>query len=97
MSRNQKVEETITAQNTFTEPLKVSINKRYSLTISGTFDATITLQKTYDSGTTWFDVERFVGPDSDVSIEVPENLQVRIGVKTGEFVSGSAYVRLGGE
>ena len=96
MSKAQNVEAAITAQNTFTDWLDVPIGQRYSLSIWGTFVGTVTLQKTYDGGNTILDIENFSGPASDVSVEVPENQQVRIGIKTGDYTSGTANVRLGG-
>jgi len=94
---SQNEEKVITSDNDFTDWLNVPIKSRYSVSIWGTFVGTITLQKTYDGGNTILDVEDFTSKDSDVSVEMPENIQVRIGIKTGNYTSGTANVRLGGQ
>lgn len=83
----------ITAQNTFTDSLSILPHQRPSLSISGTFDATVTLQRRLD-GTNWRDVESWNG-----EIE-PDYLSgytqdIRLGVKTGNFTSGTAVLYIG--
>ena len=82
----------ITAQNTFTDPLGVT-SKPFSLSISGTFVATVTVQRSHDGGTNWHDVESYTVPIEDSGVE-PVGALYRVGVKTGNFTSGTANVRL---
>ena len=81
----------ITAQNTFTDPVQLTGN--FNLSISGTFSATVTVQRSTDNST-WRDVDTFTAPSEEVGYE-PEVMWYRAGVKTGAFTSGTADVRLG--
>lgn len=83
----------ITAQNTFTTPKQ--INGWFNVGISGTFVATVTAQRSIDNAT-WFDVDTWTIPQEDVGLE-PEFMWYRIGVKTGNFTSGTVVVRFGQE
>lgn len=83
----------ISAQNTFTTPVK--LNGYFNVSISGTFVATVTVQRSID-GVTWMDVDNWTAPSEDVGLE-PEVMWYRVGVKTGDYVSGTAEVRLGTE
>lgn len=81
---------TITAQNTWTDPIRVA--GWFSVSISGTFAATVTVQRSVD-GTTWRDVNTFTAPFEGTGIE-PDVMFYRVGVKTGQFTSGSIDLRL---
>jgi hypothetical protein len=81
----------ITAQNTFTPKAKLEGN--FSISISGTFVATVVVQRSPD-GTNWFDVNSFTAPFEGTGYE-PEEMFYRIGVKTSGFGSGTVNVRLG--
>jgi hypothetical protein len=84
---------TITAQNTFSDPVK--LEGYFNFSLSGTFDATVTVQRSTDA-ITWVDVDTFTAPTEDYGFD-PEIIYYRVGVKTGDYVSGSAVVRLGRE
>lgn len=83
---------TITAENSFTDPVRLT--GFFNLSIGGTFVATITVQRSFDEMATWQDVDTFTAPTEDYGME-PEVCWYRAGVKTGNFTSGSAKVRLG--
>lgn len=83
----------ITAQNTFTTA--VQLEGYFNVSISGTFTATVTLQRSFDNST-WRDVDSWTAPAEEVGME-PEICWYRIGVKTGNFTSGTVSVRLGRE
>ncbi len=85
------VSKTITDQNQFTDP--ISIVDAFNLSISGTFDATVTVQRSF-SGGVWHDVDTFTTPTEQYGYD-PEGVLYRAGVKTGEFTSGPAVVRIG--
>lgn len=85
---------TITAQNTFTDP--VQLTGYFNLSISGTFVATVTVQRSFDEMVTWNDVDTFTSPAEEYGMET-EVCWYRAGVKTGAFTSGSITVRLGFE
>lgn len=91
---------TITAENQWTGALDLIGFFNYSA--QGTFVATVTLQRSFDDGSTWEDVD---SNDSAFSLSGFEPLapfkfskphvKYRLGVKTGDFTSGSISARLG--
>ena len=87
------VTKTITAQNTYSDTIAISADL-FSVSVQGTFTATVTLQKTYDGGTNWYDVETFTSAGEWWGTE-PEGSIYRIGVKTGEYTIGTIYTRIG--
>jgi hypothetical protein len=93
MRGHGSVSATITAENTFTDPILIHENERYTLSISGSFTATVTHQRRLD-GINWRDVEPFTIPAEKDGI-APEAQEVRVGVKTGDFTSGPIVVRIG--
>ncbi len=82
----------ITAENTFCDA--VPLGAGFNASISGTFVATVTLQRSFDDGTTWVDVKSYTGPAEEVGNEPEASVLYRVGVKTGDFTSGTALVRL---
>lgn len=83
----------ITAQNTFTDAVR--LEGYFNLSISGTWAATVTVQRSIDNAT-WVDVDTFTANSEEVGFE-PELMWYRVGVKTGEFTSGTVVLRLGRE
>tara|TARA_R100001510_G_scaffold9203_1_gene7096 strand:- start:5586 stop:5882 length:297 start_codon:yes stop_codon:yes gene_type:complete len=87
----------ITGANSFTDAVMVLAGD-FSISVSGTFSATVTVQKSYDtsSPSNFEDVETFTAPVERVGYEA-ENIYYRVGVKTGEYTSGTVSVRIGGK
>lgn len=85
-------EASASAQNTFTSA--VSLHGHYNVSVSGTFTATVTLQRSFDDGTTWLDVKTYTAGAQEVGLEPEYGVVYRIGVKTGEYTSGTAVLRL---
>lgn len=91
---------TITAENQWTDTLDLIGFFNYSA--QGTFVATVTLQRSFDNGGTWEDVDTNTSvfslsgfePLAPFKFSKP-HVKYRLGVKTGEFTSGSINVRLG--
>lgn len=83
----------IAAQNTFTTGVQLEGN--FNISISGTFSATVVVQRSTDNSN-WYDVNSFTAPFEGTGFE-PEVMYYRIGVKTGGYTSGTAVVRLGRE
>jgi len=81
----------IGAENTFSDALRIKEN--FNLSISGTFSATVTVQRSLD-GVTWRDVDTFTAPIETYGFD-PEPFFYRAGVKTGDYSSGTASVRIG--
>ena len=101
-SSGQDVIVSITAENTFSNSIQVTgtgTTRAFTVTVSGTFVATVVLQRSIDSAT---------GPFTDVSGEsytapVTKSFNdgltnqiawYRIGVKTGGYTSGTVSARL---
>lgn len=80
----------ITAQNTFTD--KIQVIGHFNLSISGTWAATVTVQRSWN-GTDWFDVDTFTSNYEGVGFDA-EEVFYRVGVKTGDFTSGTVVLRL---
>jgi hypothetical protein len=83
----------IVAQNTFTDAVRLA--GYFNLSISGTWAATVTVQRSIDNST-WVDVDTFTTNSEEVGFE-PEFMWYRAGVKTAGFTSGTVVIRLGRE
>jgi len=66
----------------------------FNLSISGTFSATVTVQRS-DDGTTWRDVDTFTAPSEEVGYDPILNYY-RVGVATGDFTSGTVVASING-
>ena len=88
------VTKTITAQNTFSDEIKVQ--GYFNLSITGIAGGTeVTVQKISGvDGTTFTDVDSFT-EDTEINGFEAERQTYRVGVKTGDFGSGTCKVRLG--
>jgi len=65
-----------------------------NLSIYGFGTATVTLQIAYDFGTDWLDVKTYTSDVVERIWEYEEGVQFRVGVKTGDYTSGTIKVRL---
>lgn len=98
-SSGQTVTETITAQNTFSDPIRVTgvdSQRAFSLFISGTFTATVTLQYSIAEPGAWVDyanytIEQAISVDDGLDNQI---IYYRIGVKTGGYTSGTITTTL---
>ena len=82
----------IDGEDQYTGALFVT-SKLFNFSLWGTFVATVVVQRSFDGGTTWLDVDTFTAPTEEVGMEATGALY-RAGVKTGAFTSGTANVRL---
>ena len=62
--------------------------------ISGTWVATVTLQRSFDAGQTWHDVEEWTSNIQMSLIDPVKGMRYRIGVDNGDYSSGSVVVIL---
>ena len=83
----------ISAQNTFSDGLYVV--GAFNLSISGTFVGTVTVQRSFDQGATWRDVDTFTAPIETAGSDPEPVVVYRAGIKTGEYTSGTASIRIG--
>jgi hypothetical protein len=98
-STGQTVSAAITAENTFTNPIRVAGvegQRAFGVSISGTFVATLTLQYSVGEPGNWVDVTTYTVPTSTSYNDELDNqiIYYRIGVKTGAFTSGTVDVSL---
>lgn len=84
----------LTAQNTFTGKLSLRPGSGVEISVSGTFVATVTFQRSFDGGQTWLDVREYTAPSERSYKADGARCDVRIGIKTGDFTSGTAVVAL---
>ena len=87
------VEADITAENTFTDGIYVE--DEFNFSISGTFSATVTVQRSFDGGSTWRDTDTFTAATETFGSDPGKEVVYRAGVKTGDFTSGTASIRIG--
>ena len=100
-SSGQAVTASIVAQNTFSSTIRVAgvtSSRIFTITRSGTWVATVTLQRSLTSVTgPWEDVTTYT-TNATVSFDDALSNQVawyRIGVKTGNYTSGTVVLDLG--
>lgn len=86
---------TITAADQFTDWLPIREDRKFNLSISGTFTATVTLQRRFnDDPEKILDVETFTAATEKTGEDHEGAVQYRLGSKTGEFTSGPIDVRV---
>ena len=67
--------------------------KGFNLSLSGTWVATVHLQRSFDEEVTWLDVDSFTANTQQIGHE-PEGAYYRICVKAGNYTSGPVVARL---
>ena len=66
----------------------------FNISISGTYVGTVHLQRSHDSGATWKDVTYWTSEEIEAKAGDPANLPYRIGIKNGNYTSGTVNLRL---
>jgi hypothetical protein len=88
----------LSAQNTFTNWISPTYKQNregfLNGNIRGTWVGTVTLQSTFDDGVTVDDVDFWGANERFQVYDVEEGVKYRIGIKTGDYTSGTAIVRL---
>lgn len=87
-----------TAENEFTDSIEVTGTgtfREFGITIIGTWVATVTLQRSVDNST-WSDVTTYTTVQGTTYSDGFDNqiIYYRLGVKTGDFTSGSVEMHL---
>ena len=85
-------ERSVTGENQFTDAVK--LNGYFNLSISGSWVATVTLQRSFDLGSTWFDVDQRSNNIQEYGLEPEDKVLYRIGVKAGDYTEGTVVLRL---
>lgn len=82
----------ITAQNTYSDI--VYLAGKFNFSLSGTWSATVYVQRSFDNGVTWLDVTSYTENGEYIGEEPERDVQYRFGVKTGGYTSGTVNGRL---
>ncbi len=77
----------------FTEMVP-NYGRAYNVSITGTFTANVTLQRSFDSGVTWVDADTWTAAAEEMTIVDPNKLPYRIGVKQGGYTTGTVVCKL---
>lgn len=99
VSSGQNVSAAINAANTFTNAIQVTNvgeQRRFAITISGVWVATVTLQRSLDNQATWQDVATYAANQAITFLDGLDNQIIfyRIGIKLGDYTSGTATCTL---
>lgn len=98
-SVGQTVSASVTAQNVFTDSIRVTgvdASRGISVSITNTWTATVTLQRSFDDGVSWIDVTTYTTNTTTTYDDGLDNQEIlyRIGVKTGDFTIGQVDLTL---
>lgn len=98
-SAGQRVTANIASQNTFTNPILatgVGESRRFSISLTGTWSATATLQRSVGVVGNWVDVTTYTTNQATTYADGMDNQDIyyRIGIKTGGYVSGTMVTAL---
>jgi hypothetical protein len=72
----------------------IPAGREFNISIYGTFVATITISRSFDSGTTWLPIKQFTH-NSEFDGTNHEAAIYKCEIETGNYTSGSAIVRFG--
>lgn len=84
----------IAAANTFTSAITINKGEVLQVSISGTWVATVMLQRSYDGGSNWYDYFSWTTNQTLEITGIEDNVQFRLGIKTAMYTSGTAVCRL---
>src|SRR3990167_8729518 len=98
-TRGQKVSVTLTGEGQFSDSIRVvgvGSSRIFDLDITGTWTATVTLQRSFDDESSWTDVTTYTtNQNTTVNDGLDhEIVYYRIGVDTGDYTSGTAVATL---
>lgn len=88
------VSRAITAANQFTDDAEFDIARPFNVSVSGTFAATVTLQRSFDNGGMWQDVWSTSLPAEEIVDNVEPDVLWRLGCKGSEHSSGTVQARM---
>jgi hypothetical protein len=98
-STGQQVAASVTVEDQFTNPIRVvgvGSQREFQVAITGVWSATVTLQYSVGEPGSWVTKQSWTGNTSTTIDDDLDNqiIYYRIGVKAGEFTSGTAEVSL---
>jgi hypothetical protein len=98
-SVGQAVTKALVASDTYSDPIRVTgigASRRFGITITGTWVATIYLQQATDPAGPWSDVTGYTTNQSTTYLDALDNqiLYYRLGITPAGYTSGTATVQL---
>lgn len=98
-SVGQLVSESISAETTFTDPIRVSgveASRAYTILITGTWVGTVSIQRSIGSPGAWVDINAYTTNQNYSYTDGLDNQIVyyRLGIKAGNYTSGTAVCSL---
>ena len=87
------ITKSIGAENTFATAAELAAGP-FNFSLSGTWVATVHVQRSFDQGVTWLDVDSFTSNCELVGDNPEGGVYYRFGVKTGGYTSGTAVGRI---
>ena len=93
MGMNYIEQKSISAEDTFTDWVLFTSGTYVDLSISGTFSATVTLQRKFEKYGSPLDVDTFTS-SAEKDFYVAATAYYRVGIKTGDYTSGTANVKM---
>ena len=98
-STGQAVTANVTAADVYTDPIRVTgiaSGRTFGITVSGTWTATVTLQRSVGAIGAWVDVANYTVNQSTTLSDTLDNqiIYYRIGVKPANYTSGTAVCSL---
>ncbi len=82
----------IEVNNTWTD--NVQMVGYFNISITGTWTGTVTCQRSFDAGSTWYDVNSWDENTQEYGFEPERDVWYRAGFKDGDYSQGTATVRL---
>ncbi len=86
------VTKSIDAENTYSN--SISLTGYFNLSLAGTWVATVTVQRSFDQGSTWYDVDTWTANTQEYGLEPEDGVYYRFGIKLGAWTSGTVVGRL---
>ena len=96
-SVGQRVQVNVTAEDQFSSEIRVTgVNRPFFVELAGTWTATVTLQRSIGAPGSWTDVTTYTTNGNNTYNDGLDNQVVyyRVGVKTGDFTSGTVELAL---
>ncbi len=82
----------IEVNNTWTD--NVQMVGYFNISITGNWKGTVTCQRSFDAGSTWYDVNTWTENTQEYGFEPERGVWYRAGFKDGAYSQGTATVRL---
>lgn len=90
-----KESRSVGAENLFTNSIEADSNDSIIIEITGTWAGQVTVQRSTDNGENWLDLYYYTDNITTTTTEYEDDVLYRIGIKTGDYTSGTAAIAVG--